>query len=239
MESIAELRAICQTGVQDTWYGWKVARKASIYLTKLCLYTPVTGNQVTFLMTLVGIGSGCLFFFDNYWCSIAGALLVHFSFILDRVDGEVARHRKQTSRRGLFLDRMAHAVVFPLIFIGLSFGVYSRSHTPLPFVFGYLAAVFAALNHDLENLRIWGHTAAKAKDSTTSAAPSGKPSGVSGLLNRFSTLEIPDPCLPEVVMYAVLVGAILNSLYPVLIAYAILQPAKWLISFVRDVYSQK
>jgi phosphatidylglycerophosphate synthase len=65
----------------------------------------ITPNQVTFLATFVSIVSCALFVvLPGWWGAIVAALLFEFSFILDCVDGQLARLRKQTSTIGHHLD---------------------------------------------------------------------------------------------------------------------------------------
>ena len=61
--------------------------------------------------------------------------------VLDSVDGEVARYRKTVSSTGIFLDLIAHNIVYPSVFICLSFGAYRIYPDITIFAFGFTAAL--------------------------------------------------------------------------------------------------
>jgi phosphatidylglycerophosphate synthase len=126
MESIEELRKICQSHIsKETNFRLELTlRKFSIYLTKIFIYMGLTGNQITMMMMILGIISSFFFMPGKYYYSLIGIILFELHLLLDFVDGEVARYRKETSLKGTYLDYMTHAIVNPLIFIGLSIGAY-------------------------------------------------------------------------------------------------------------------
>ena len=134
VESIKELREICQPS-DESGMRARAYRKVSIYFTKMLLYTSVTANQVTVLFAICGVISGILFAFSNYWWSLLGstALLVHY--ILDYVDGEVARYRKSASQKGEFIDIVCHDIAFAFVFSGICHNVFLKYSDPLiPFM---------------------------------------------------------------------------------------------------------
>src|SRR5690348_15833954 len=64
----------------------------------------VTPNQVTLAAFAVGLGSAVCFARATTSWLIAGALLYHVAFILDCVDGKLARWQRSTSSFGAWLD---------------------------------------------------------------------------------------------------------------------------------------
>src|SRR3989344_715181 len=130
--SIKELREICQP--KKEYWPWrdKFLRGVSIYITKPLLYTKITPNDVTWLMLIVGIVAAEFYAIGGYFYSLIGLFLHHFSFILDAVDGEVARFTKKSSTRGVYLDLMAHIILNPLLIMGIAIGVYRHNPLPLP-----------------------------------------------------------------------------------------------------------
>ncbi len=146
-QSIRELRRICQDPViqGNVWYARNFARKISIYFTKLLLYTRITANQTTFLFILIGIVAGLLFIFGDCWHALGGAIVLQLWYIFDHVDGEIARYRKQTSLTGVYLDRMSHFIVHPLVFMGITLGVYKNIPRLDVLVFGFLASIFLGI----------------------------------------------------------------------------------------------
>ena len=121
-KTIGELREELQGPRRpfDTFYGKHVMRRGSIYLTVLFSRTAASPTLVTFLSVLAGLcGVGRLWTGD--W--IGGVLWVNGWYLLDHVDGELARLTKKTSATGLFFDTLANAIVQPLAFYALGAGL--------------------------------------------------------------------------------------------------------------------
>jgi len=140
VESVKELKKICQNR-RIPWYGRTFKRKISIYLTYLFLHTPITANQVTLLFVIIGLMGALLLATGSRGYLIMGAFLLFLHTILDSVDGEVARYRKTVSSTGIFLELMGHNIVYPSVFICLSFGAYQICHSVTIFAFGFSAAL--------------------------------------------------------------------------------------------------
>ncbi len=76
----------------------------------------VTPNAVTFASLVAGLAAGYAFFTGHL---IWGALLYQFSYLLDCVDGKVARLRGLVSPLGAFWDGLANNMVFVACVLGL------------------------------------------------------------------------------------------------------------------------
>lgn len=237
VESINELRQICQKTYSSP-YNRLVTRRLSIYLTRLLLYTPITANQVTLFMTIVGLLSGLLFAYGDYWYSIIGALLYFLYHLLDHVDGEIARYRGSASLRGYYIERLSHIVVQPLIFVGISFGLYHNFNNILAFVFGYSASLFTLLLllvrlervkimheaklEDQEKAKFLKRTKERRFMIDLSFLKSSRLKGKRIHISEF------DPCGTEAIMYIILICSIINYLHIALIFYGIVLPLKFL-----------
>ena len=145
VESIKELREICykdSKGKRPLYMEW-VTMRVSIYVTKLLLYTSVHADQVTIGMVLLAIFGSVLMGFGTLKLMLIGILIIHFTVILDNVNGEVARYRKEGSMTGTFLEQYYHELSVPLIFFSLGFGVFLATGYKSAPVFGFLCAVFS------------------------------------------------------------------------------------------------
>jgi phosphatidylglycerophosphate synthase len=67
----------------------------------------VTPDQVTVLALLLGLSVGPVFALGTRWALVAGALLFYTAFIVDCVDGKLARALGVSSPRGEALDHLA------------------------------------------------------------------------------------------------------------------------------------
>ncbi len=86
------------------WTEWVCRPPAAIFVW-LWKDGRITPNQVTFLATLVALGSCAMFILLPGWSgAIAAALVFELSFVLDCVDGQLARVRKTASPLGHHLD---------------------------------------------------------------------------------------------------------------------------------------
>jgi len=141
VESIKELRKICYKGYKQPWFSRVITRTISLYLTKLFLYTSITPNQITLLVVFFGLLSALFFSFGIHTYDIIASLFFMFKYILDGVDGNIARYRKSGSTMGFYFDRLQHRLVEPLIFIGLGYGAFVRGGNELFILMGALIAL--------------------------------------------------------------------------------------------------
>ncbi|MFJ1757094.1 CDP-alcohol phosphatidyltransferase family protein [Kitasatospora sp. NPDC088134] len=124
--SIEELRAVIhpegmlQRRSAEHWAGRLYMRKISLRITRvLSTVTVITPNGLTYLMMLTGILAGAALVVPGLTGAILGALLIQVYLLLDCVDGEVARWRRQTSLTGVYLDRVGHYMSEAALLTGL------------------------------------------------------------------------------------------------------------------------
>jgi phosphatidylglycerophosphate synthase len=150
--SIAELRAATQPASLfarnsgEHWAGRLYVRRLSPYVTRRLLATRVTPNAVTWAMIAVGLIAAAVLTLPGVLPALAAALLIQGQILLDCVDGELARWRRQFSPAGIYLDRLGHFVTETALPIGLGIradGGWDEigGYTTL----GLLAAVLALL----------------------------------------------------------------------------------------------
>jgi phosphatidylglycerophosphate synthase len=86
-------------------------RRISPYATSLVVnWTRLSADAVTVLAILCGIGAAVSFLVEGPVTYLLGVLLLQVAYLLDTVDGEVARVRGTSSRRGTYLDLIGHAL---------------------------------------------------------------------------------------------------------------------------------
>lgn len=144
---IKELRRICQGNIlnraNESWYGKLFSRKISIYLTRSILIIPlnISANQISLLGVLLNLVGAIFLATGKSWYLIAGALILHGALILDCVDGEIARYRKTNNLLGRYTENILDGYISnPLIFMGLSIGVYNVTHSVIPILCGFSAS---------------------------------------------------------------------------------------------------
>jgi phosphatidylglycerophosphate synthase len=148
--SVAELRAVAQPDGHlarrngEHWAGVLYMRAISIRVTWLFTKTPVTPNQLTWIMTLAGIASGFVVALPGLWAALGAALLIQVYLLLDCSDGELARWTGKTSLTGVYLDRIGAYFTEAALLVGLGW----RASATLPdwyTVMGVAAALGAIL----------------------------------------------------------------------------------------------
>jgi hypothetical protein len=134
-------REIAQKGkhVDPGWY--RVHRRLSIHVTRAALSAGMTANDASYSMILCGAVGAYLVSTLNPLANAAGFLLFYAGFLLDKVDGELARLRRTESVRGILLDRIYHRLIEPLIFIGVAVHEYRMTGVLGVIVAGFLMAL--------------------------------------------------------------------------------------------------
>ncbi len=175
MESIAELRKICQTTAKkdkSNVYMRYVCRFLSIYGTRLVLPTKITANQVSAAMIAAGFISCLFFLFASPGLFALGAFLLQIWYLIDCMDGEVARYRhfevtglvvidkRESSLTGLYYDMINHYIVNFMVPATIGFGLFqARGHASwiLLGLLGALAQVLMLAMHDAKCRAILAH----------------------------------------------------------------------------------
>ena len=146
MESIKELRRICQETRDDvlyqrSWFDRNLTRRISIYFTKVFLKLGISANQATAVDLLIGLAAGALLVSPDPALWIVGILVFYAFFVFDCVDGEIARYRKTSSPVGSYLDGGLGVLMWPYILACMTFGISNALQDNTVFIFGFLAAV--------------------------------------------------------------------------------------------------
>jgi phosphatidylglycerophosphate synthase len=103
-EIVAIYRASKKKKDINWWTEW-VCRPPAAVIVYALRNTRITPNQITFIATFVALGSAAMFILlPGWWGAIAAALVFEFSFVLDCVDGQLARLRRTASTIGHHLD---------------------------------------------------------------------------------------------------------------------------------------
>ncbi|MFD4143713.1 MULTISPECIES: CDP-alcohol phosphatidyltransferase family protein [unclassified Streptomyces] len=122
--SVAELRPVVHpAGVKDRrsgehWGGRLYMREISLRITRVLVGTKVTPNQLTYLMTLAGVLAAPALLVPGIWGAVLAVVMVQLYLLLDCVDGEVARWKKQYSLSGVYLDRVGAYLCDAAVLVG-------------------------------------------------------------------------------------------------------------------------
>lgn len=175
MESIEELKKICQGTIHkdvSNVYMRYVCRPLSIRMTRYLLPTAITADQVSQVM--IAAGFLAVFVLALPWKStfFLGALLLQLWYLIDCMDGEVARYRyyqktgrisidkRDASLTGMYYDMINHYLMNFMVPAAVAFGVYLQTSSFLALAAGSAASlgqVMLLAMHDARSRAVLSH----------------------------------------------------------------------------------
>ncbi|MZD10147.1 CDP-alcohol phosphatidyltransferase family protein [Streptomyces sp. SID5785] len=124
---LREVRRITQKK-RDAWWTVLLVDPLATPLVRLTArWTRITPNQITWGALLLGLVSAAFFAMGDWRWLIAGAVLYHLSFVLDCMDGKVARLTGQGSVFGAWLDYIFDRIRVMACAVALMAGQYHRT----------------------------------------------------------------------------------------------------------------
>ncbi|QDQ14354.1 CDP-alcohol phosphatidyltransferase family protein [Streptomyces spectabilis] len=124
---LAEVRRITEKKRDAWWTVLLVDPVATPLVRQTALRTRITPNQITWGAFLLGLGSAVCFAFGDWRWLCLGAVIYHLSFILDCMDGKVARLTGQGSVFGAWLDFVFDRIRVMVCGVALMGGQYERT----------------------------------------------------------------------------------------------------------------
>ncbi|PRX95762.1 CDP-alcohol phosphatidyltransferase family protein [Allonocardiopsis opalescens] len=110
---------------RDSWWTVLLVDPLAGPLVKVAANrTSITPDQLTLVALVLGLGSAACFWLADWPWLVAGALLFHFSFVLDCMDGKIARLKGTGSMFGTWLDFILDRVRVVLCSASLMGGQY-------------------------------------------------------------------------------------------------------------------
>lgn len=104
-------------------------RYISLFISSYLVKTPLTANQATLLITVIGVFSGYFAAQGTYWDFLLAAFLFKWTSILDGVDGELAKLKFTASKMGQWLDTISDNLTYVIFTVGTALGLY-RTQAP-------------------------------------------------------------------------------------------------------------
>jgi len=113
---------------RDAWWTVLLVDPVAARLVRLVApYRWITPNLLTGLATLLGLAAAACFLMQDRWWLVAGALLFHVSFIVDCMDGKIARLNGTGSLFGAWFDFMFDRLRAFICGLALFGGQYART----------------------------------------------------------------------------------------------------------------
>ena len=152
MHTIAELRMVAQAGKQRDPGWYRVHRGLSIHLTRAALGMGLEADQVSLLMMGATLAAALCLASASGWANAAGFAFGYAGFLLDKVDGEVARLRGRPTLPGILLDRLHHRLVEPLLLLAIAWHEYQLTGSLGVIVAGFAAMLLGAAVDENQHL---------------------------------------------------------------------------------------
>ena len=140
--SFQELRRVCQLPVRERndVAGLLFGDHASLPITKFFVDLRLSPNYASIGFLIAGLVGAALQSFACVW-ALAGALLLVLYYVLDCVDGEVARFQRVVDVRWGYYDYLFHMLIKPLTFFGVALGSFLELDLAWVFCAAFSAAV--------------------------------------------------------------------------------------------------
>lgn len=208
--TLTAFRKIAQNQVEPAIYV--PARLVSIYISQALVNTPVTPNIVTVVWGLCLLFSSGLLALGSRNEALVAAVLIAFSYVLDCVDGEIARLRECGSDVGSVLEQMVHWITNLTILAGASIGLYRAGGEVHYLLLGMVVLIGDATFHFIYvSLRV--------------AASPGAQYGLLAILTRWQFYLMP------ISTNLIMLGAIAGQVGAALWIWAVWSNVAWMTAF--------
>jgi len=170
-------------------------RVISTRLSRILAKTDIKPNLISFFSFFLSLLSAFFFSFGSYFHIVTAAVLAQFSSIIDGCDGEIARLKFQQTEYGAWFDAVLDRYADALIILGMTYGWWALHGEIGVWIIGFIALIGGFMN---------SYTAIKYD---TIFKESGK------IKIRFGR---------DVRMFLIMIGALFNQVYYVLLILGIL-----------------
>ncbi|WP_103501016.1 CDP-alcohol phosphatidyltransferase family protein [Streptomyces sp. SM12] len=140
---------------RDAWWTVLLVDPVATPLVRwTAVWTRLTPNQITWMALFLGLGAAACFAMGSWLWLVAGALLYHLSFVLDCMDGKLARLTGTGSVFGAWLDYVFDRIRVLACAVALMGGQYSRTGDVV-YIWLALAVVFLDMLRYIDALQIF------------------------------------------------------------------------------------
>ncbi|MFP6583704.1 MAG: CDP-alcohol phosphatidyltransferase family protein [Candidatus Hydrogenedentota bacterium] len=101
----------------------------------------LTPNRLTILSFTLTIVSGLLILSDTTASLVGAGIVLQVAYVIDCMDGQLARYRGLSSKVGSLLDKCSDFVAFPFIIVALSLQASNHLAYEIPTILGF-ATIF-------------------------------------------------------------------------------------------------
>lgn len=154
----------------------------SPYVTKAAARIGLGPTAVTMISVAFAVAAAVLFGVGGRPALVAGAVLLYLGFVLDCVDGQLARYTRHFSAWGGWLDTMADRAKEYLVYAGLGYGA-----TQAGFRYGWALAIAAMTLQTVRHMTDTWYGVLHDEAARRPRPAAGATGGIGGKLNTAST----------------------------------------------------
>ncbi len=115
----------------------------------------ITPNRLTILSFILTVLTTALILSGSAKNLLFAGIILQLAYIIDCMDGQLARYRQTASRIGSFLDKLSDYIKFPIVLLGLT--IEAQSHygsSTIPVLLGLLSVFFIGYSSYLKSLSL-------------------------------------------------------------------------------------
>lgn len=179
-EDRAELRLSVKE--RDDFFTTFFVSAWSPYVTKAAARIGLSPTGVTMISVAFAVAAAVLFGVGGRAALVAGGVLLYLGFVLDCVDGQVARYTRHFSAWGGWLDTMADRAKEYIVYAGLGYGA-----THAGFRYGWALAIAAMTLQTVRHMTDAWYGVLHDEAARRPRAAAERAGGIGGKLNAAST----------------------------------------------------
>ncbi|XBP92158.1 DUF5941 domain-containing protein [Micromonospora sp. CCTCC AA 2012012] len=179
-EDRAELRLSVKE--RDDFFTTFFVSTWSPYVTKAAARIGLGPTAVTMISVVFAVAAAVLFGVGGRPALVAGAVLLYLGFVLDCVDGQLARYTRHFSAWGGWLDTMADRAKEYVVYAGLGYGA-----THAGFRYGWALAIAAITLQTVRHMTDTWYGVLHDEAARRPRPAAGDAGGIGGKLNAAST----------------------------------------------------
>lgn len=154
----------------------------SPYVTKAAARIGLGPTAVTMISVAFAVAAAVLFGVGGRFALVAGGILLYLGFVLDCVDGQLARYTRHFSAWGGWLDTMADRAKEYVVYAGLGYGA-----THAGFRYGWALAIAAMTLQTVRHMTDTWYGVLHDEAARRPRTSTGDAGGIGGKLNAAST----------------------------------------------------
>ena len=132
--------------LDDEWWSSFVTAPIAILINWVVVdWRWLSPNVITFFSLVTGIAASALIVLGGGVNFLVAAALIQFSHVLDCMDGQMARYRRETSRFGDYLDKVTDQLQVFLWFAAVAYAAYFQTGSATPVFLGFVGVALYSL----------------------------------------------------------------------------------------------